>query len=546
MADRRSFLKPAKRIAAWTLLSRVTGLIRDICLNTQFGQTWVQDAFNYGFQIPNLFRRMFGEGALAAVFVPAFTETLDRDGRPAAWSLLARVLARFTATLISVTLAIELVVLAVWLIDPGGSMRRLILALTALMLPFMIGICVVGLLSSILHCLGRFGAPAAMPIVLNLCMIVGILALGPALGESPEARIFGPAIAVLVAGVLQLVLLRPVLRSAGVEVGLQWRRRDSAISPLVLALIPVMLGQGVLLINTFLDTQMCTFLCRAPGASAEFTLFGRSIAYPLEAGALSAVTNAQRLYQFPLGVLAISLATAALPAFSRFAIAGDTDGLREALGRAMRLAVFEGLPCGLILVVLGEPIIRLLFEYGRFTPEHTARAAAVLRWYGLGVWAFCLHHVLLRGFYSMKDTRTPMWIGAALVGVNLLMNLTLIWIPTVREQAFSISTAVTASLNVGISFWLLRRKLARRIGGRAFLATIVKTLGMSLVAAGAAWWIHTAIGDGRLVPGTIINRAISVGAPLLGAMLIYLGLAALAGMQELRWLFGRERADGAM
>lgn len=551
MSDRTSFVRSAKLIAIWTLASRVTGLTRDILLNAQFGQGWVQDAFNFGFTVPNLFRRLFGEGALSAVFVPQFSEVLNRDGRDAAWSLLGKVLARLTLVLVALTAAIE-VGLAVWLLAaPPSEQGSLQLLLTGLMLPFMVSICLVALFSSLLNCLGVFGAPAAMPIVLNLCMIAGIVLSRRAAGGA-ERQVIWVALSVLAAGVVQLLLLWPALRRVGAQMPLSLARGDPSLQAMQAAMLPVLLGQGVLSLNTFIDGLICTSLSHGPGTATHFSLAGIALAYPLEAGALTAITNAQRLYQFPLGVLAISLATAALPTFSRLASAGDTVGLRAALGRALRLAVFEGLPCGVMLFVLAEPVVRLLFQYGQYTAEHTTRAAAVLRWYGLGVAAFSLQHVVLRGYYSLKDTHTPMWLGAGAMVFNVAVSATLIWHPAVREQAFGLSATISTCASVACGLWLLRRRMGGRVGARALAGSIARTLICTALAAGAAWWVGGLVGGAGIsvAAGESLNtaaagaipfatRALEVGAPLATAIAVYFAAALALRMEEPRWLLGR-------
>jgi len=534
-----SFIHSARLIAVWTLASRVTGLVRDILLNAAFGQGWVQDAFNFGFQIPNLFRRLFGEGALSAVFVPTFSQVLQRDGAPAAWSLLGRVLARLTIVLLVIALPIEATLLACRLLRPLSEAGALQVLLTGVMLPFMVSICLVALFSSLLNCLGVFGAPAAMPIVLNLCMIAGILSSSRWLGDDPRRRVIGVAVSVLAAGLLQLLLLWPILRRAGVRMPWSLERGDDRLREMLAALIPVMLGQGVLALNSVIDSLICTTLSPGAAASGTISLFGAVIDCPLRPGALTAITNAQRLYQFPLGVLAISLATAALPAFSRFAAAGDVAGLRGALGRALRLALFEGLPCGVMLFVLAEPIVRLLFQYGHYTADHSARAAAVLRWYGLGVAVFSLNQVVLRGFYSLKDTRTPMWIGIGAMLLNVSISLSLLWIPTVREQAFGISTTISTLVGVCVGLWLLRGRMGGRVGARALAASAARTLACTLAAAAAAAWLAARSG----ATGTAAERAIAVGVPLGAAVAAFLIVARMLRMEELFWLTGREKAS---
>ncbi len=536
------FLGSARLVAICTLCSRITGLARDMVMNHAYGQGWVQDAFNYGFQIPNLFRRLFGEGALAAVFIPVFTDVLERKGRPAAWILLGRVAGIMTLVLTVLLIVLELIALVVYLYAGGGTMSTLQIGLTAVMLPFMVGVCLVALFASILNCLNHFTLPALLPIVLNTLNIIGVTTVGPMFfGEQIERQVYGVALCVLASSVVQLVMIFPTLRRFGVHFRFSLARDDEDLRTILRLFIPVMLGQGVLLFNVFFDAQICTMLTRGPGDPASFSVLGMTLDYPLEEGAFSAVTNAQRLYQFPLGVLAISLATAAFPLFSRFATRNDLNGLRQALAVAMRLAIFVGLPSGFLMVVLREPIITLLFQHGRFGPEQTTRAAEVLFWYGLGMSAFCCQHILLRGFYSLKDTLTPMWVSCWLVAVNAVLNVVLLW--WMRESAFGISTAVTSFLHVAISTHLLRRRMRGRIGATAIAASTIKATVATVLACTAAYFLLNelaSLGVGRL--SRLPRDIVTVFGPAAAAGLVFVAVAGLLRMEELGWIFRRQRA----
>jgi putative peptidoglycan lipid II flippase len=544
MSDHPPVLSSAKLIAVCTLVSRVTGLIRDMLLVHAFGLTWALDAFNYAFQFPNLFRRLFGEGALAAVFVPTFTRTLETEGRPSAWKLLARTLALLTLVILVVIVAIEGIVLAIWLIAPTGPARQLILALTGLMLPFMLTICVVALFSSILNCVGSFVPAALTPVVLNLVMIGGIVWLGPAIGGSdPQKQIFGVAISVLVAGVLQLALLVPVLRGHGVALGWSPRWRDPHVREMSHKMLPVLFGQGVLLLGTFLDAQICALLTHVKDGPLTANWFGASFAYPLSEGALSAITVAQRLYQFPLGVLGISLAVAALPTFSRLATRQDWVGWTAEVAHSLRLALFVGLLTGGLMVVLAGPIVQLLFEYRNFDAADTARAARVLKFYGLGMWAFCVQHIVLRAFYSVGDVRTPVKISCVLVPVNLAMSLVLIWFEGIREAAFAISTSTTSTLAVIVGLVLLRRESGTGPVDRVAVWAAVRMLGAALVSAVVVMWLRRLwiTGLSEAIELTVLRRAIdTLGALLLGSG-VYLALSALMRLPETRLLLRHRR-----
>lgn len=543
MSEQRRVISSARLIAACTLASRVSGMLRDMLLVQMLGLTWVADAFNYGFQFPNLFRRLFGEGALAAVFVPRFTHALEDGGRPGAERLLARTRALLVTALLVVIALIELILATIWLSTPADDPRRaydtvLLLALTAIMLPFMLTVCLLALYGSVLNCLNSFLAPAAAPVLLNLVMIAAILGSANLDSRTAEQRAFVVAISVPAAGVLQLLGIGWVLRRRGLRIGWELKPRDTQVRGLVAMMGPVLLGQGALLLSTFLDVQICALLTRTDPRQPTAQWFGLSLTYPLEAGALSAVTVAQRLYQFPLGVLVISLATAALPAFSRLAARSEWSEWSAQVRATLRLALFEGLGVGALMIVLAEPIVRLLFEYGRFGPQDTERAAHVLRCYGAGMWAFCAQHIVLRGFYSAADVRTPVLIACALLPVNLALTLVLIWVEGVREAAFALSSAATSALSVVLGILCLQRRTGRRLFDAATAASVARMAIAAGLAAAVAVIARGLWQDplARLDLPVPAARAVdTLGALALG-VIAYLLLSRAAGLAEVALL----------
>jgi len=547
MSSARSVVSAAKLIALCTLLSRVTGLVRDILLARAFGLGWVQDAFVYAFAIPNLFRRLFGEGALAPAFVPTFTRTLEQEGRAAAWRLLAHTLALLTVA-VTIVIGIVLVIIgAAWLTAPADAAaaapRRLLLGLTALMLPFMLSICVLALLSSILNCVGSFVPAALAPVLLNVGMIVGTAGVAPALFPGqPTRQVYVVAGSVLAAGVLQVVSLLPALRRHGVPLGWRLSTRAPAVRHMLRLLVPVALGQGVLACGVFLDQQLCTMLTHVPGGPVAGHWLGVTFAYPLSEGALSAVTYAQRLYQFPLGVLVISLATAALPAFARHAARGEWTPWLTEVRQSLRLAVLEGLLAGMLLVVLAEPITRLLFERGRFTPDDTARTAHVLVYYGLGLWAFCAQHIVTRAFYSLGDVQTPLRISVVLLPANLALTLTLVWRPEMREAAFAVSSSVTSGAAVIAGLRLLRRRRGTAIVDRATLLALAKMVLIAMVTAAVVWPVRaTLAGPLGAVRPELLGRVLETFGPLALGVGVFLAGAYALRLNEVALLLPRRR-----
>ncbi len=545
MPQPRSVVSSAKLIAICTLVSRVTGLARDILLAQAFGLGWVQDAFSYAFQFPNLFRRLFGEGALAPVFVPTFTKTLESEGRESAWRLLARTLALMTFALVVVILAILAIIAIIWFVFPPDPAHRaargLLLSLTALMLPFMLSICLLALLSSILNCVGSFVPAALAPIVLNVGMIAGIAWLGPRVYPgNPRGQVYIVALTVLAAGALQLVFLWPALRAYGVTLGWRFELRDPTVQHMLRLLVPVALGQGVLAFGVFLDAQICTMLTHVRDTPETVSLLGWTLRYPLQEGALSAVTYAQRLYQFPLGVLVISLATAALPAFSRLAVRAEWQPWAHEVRESLRLAVFEGLLAGTMMILLAEPIMRLLFERGRFTHDNTLRASFVLVFYGFGLWAFCAQHIVLRAFYSLGDVRTPLTISAVLLPLNAALNLALVWHPTIREAAFAVSTTVTSTLSVIAGLALLQRRMKLRLLDR----DVLKALGQMAAGIAASVLVLWLVSPAWMrlvaqVPGRLVSSAVEALGLLAIGTVAFVGVAWLLGSHEVALLLPR-------
>lgn len=522
MPGARSVVSSAKLIALCTLVSRVTGLARDILLAQAFGLGWVQDAFSYAFQVPNLFRRLFGEGAMAPVFVPTFTKTLENEGRDAAWRLLARTLALMTIALVLVIVVIALVIAGVWYFLPvapdNAAARALLLALTALMLPFMLTVCVLALLSSILNCVGSFVPAALAPVVLNVGMIAGIAGVAPWLcPQDKEGQVYVVAVTVVAAGVLQLLTLWPALRANAVPIGWRLEPRDPTVQRMLRLLAPVALGQGVLAFGVFLDAQICTMLTHVEGTPAGTNFLGWSFHYPLKEGALSAVTYAQRLYQFPLGVLVISLATAALPQFSRLAAREDWAAWTDEVRQSLRLAVFEGVLAGVMMIMLAEPITRLLFERGNFTPAHTSRTSYVVVCYGFALWAFCAQHIVLRAFYSVGDVRTPLVISAVLLPVNAALTVAMIWLPAIREAAFALASCVTSAVAVIAGLVILQRRTGRPMMDGPTLLAVVKMVAAGAMTAGAL----------ALASPYWTRLAQQVQRKLLGCALDTLGLLAI-------------------
>jgi putative peptidoglycan lipid II flippase len=482
-------------VSGLTLVSRITGLVRDAVLAAVFGASLFLDAFLVGFIVPNLFRRLFGEGALTAAFIPRYTKLLKDD--PALAGRFASLCIVVVAMLLAGITLVGEGVLAVALSWTSDLKASLPLRLTMLMLPYMPMVCGVAFLGAVLQVHRRFGRPAAAPILLNLVMIAAAAGSVFALADD-LASIRLVAWSVLLAGVWQLLWLGLSVRRH-VRLGLDFAGTGPTFRRMLVTMGPMVIGLGVFQINTLLD-GLIAYTLAAPqtdlAVAPTFTLFGREYGYPMDTGAMTTLTLAQRLYQFPLGVFGIAIATAIFPALAHAAAerkaatpsrdakpqpAADDD-FAAILRRGLRLTFFIGLPASVGLILVRVPLTRVFFEWRDFTGDDALRSAAVLAGYGSAVWAYSLTHVLTRAYYAVDDATTPLRVSLGMVGFNLALNLTLIWPLGVAGLAWS--TALSATLQVGLLLALVRRHVARPITPPV-LGSLVRTAGLTMLMAAA-------------------------------------------------------------
>ncbi len=495
MNKSKSFLQSSRLISFITLISRITGLLRDVLIACWLGNSWIQDRLSYAFAIPHLFRRLFGEGALSSAFIPVLSEKLTKEGKESAGRLFGNVATLLAIILVTLTVIILLIILGISFVENKTIESRLTLGLTAIMLPYMIFVCLVALFSGLLNCLDRFGLPAFMPIILNIFQISAVLFAQFILARFNIAKhhqVYALGVAILLAGTVQLYIMIRAVRNTGLKWSLDFSTTNPDIKRIYKMIIPMILGLGILQIGAWFDNQL--ILSLTAGEKATFTLLGRTIHYPLLEGALSSVTFARRLYNLPLGVLGIALATAAFPRFGRYAAEGNYEKFSQSVTQAIRQAIFQGLPSGVGLVVLAELIVRVVFQRGAFSAHNTHETAYVLKFYAIGLWAYCAHHIILRAFYSLNDMITPLKIMAFTLLLNVAMNISLLWVPSIRQAVFGLSTAIMVSINVIALGIILSRRIGR-IDIKAISVCAIKTLIASLIMAGVVYIINYSLPD---------------------------------------------------
>ena len=512
--SRHNFLTQTGLIALCTTISRVLGVLRDSVSAAFFGAGFIWDAFSFAFRIPNLFRRLFGEGALSAAFIPVFTEYLERGDQEQTARMAASVAAMLSAVLLVLLSLGELGCLLVLKLAPLSDKWELALSLTAVMLPYSFLICWTAYAGGILHSFKHFVAPAVTPIILNACWILAAW-LSSQAAQDPRTRVFILAFSILVAGLFQLALQLRVLRAKGFRLAIRWEPRNPGLRRCMTMLAPIILGLAAFQLNVLMDGVIAIGLAGSPEGPAHFALFGRIIRFPLESGANSILYYADRLMQFPLGVFGIALATALFPTLATHAARKNWTEFSDSLRDALSVVFFIGLPASAGMIVLREPLIKLVFERGAFTPEMTARAADALFAYSCGIWAYCTLHVLIRAFYAIQDTITPVRVAASMVALNLTLNLILVWI--MKESGMAASTAFSAAMQCVVLIIIIRRRGRLKLEAGQIsccLKTIVATGVMALVCV----LVRNQIDVGN---GSFTGKLIVVAATLLSGLLVF-------------------------
>jgi putative peptidoglycan lipid II flippase len=404
--------------------------------------------------------------------------------------------------LVAITFAGELALAGVlwWRRESLRIDRLLLLQFTMVMLPYVLLVCGGAFLSAILQVHKRFGPPAFAPVLLNVCHIVvvagGAWWLGlhgkddptaPAVIALQTKLAFGLAVAVIVAGVLQVAVLLPALRQSGFRFRPTAPMWTPATRQMLRLSVPLAISAGVLQASVLLDEMIGYWFMRGQGESLKdthFHLLGYAIRYPLELGAPRRLDLAQMLYQFPLGVFAIALATAIFPALSADALEKGRETFKRVLRQGIEATLWEGLPASVGLILIREPITRLMFQHGQIDAANAGLIADSLAFFAAGIWAFSLLQVINRAYYAIHDTRTPLLMSVMNIVVNVGVELALMW--KLGEVGIAVGTTVSFALQTLLMLWLLDRRLDG-IGIREIAASTLKMLVATALMAMACW-----------------------------------------------------------
>ena len=468
MSDRHHIARSAGMIGFLTLLSRITGYIRDMVMAYFFGATAFTDAFWIAFRIPNLLRRLFAEGSLTISFIPVFTEMLEKKDKEEAKKVSDIVFSLlFAITIIVSVLGVIFSPYIVKLFAYGFDREtfELSVALNRIMFPYIFFISLTALSMGVLNSLRHFFAPAFSPVLLNVSMIIAIFVLFNKFG----LPIYSAAAGVILGGVLQLLIQIPFLRASGFLFGFTSNLRNPAVKRIGLLLVPQLFGLAVYNLNLIVSSQYASFM---PEGTISYLYF------------------AERLTEFPLGIIAVSIATVLLPSLSSYISRGDYAKFHETYSFTLRLMLFILIPALAGLIALRIPICNILYQRGEFTYEATLATAQTLAGYCLGLWAVGGLRVTAPAFYAMQDTKTPVVVAFFAFLLNAALGFVLGFTLRLEHTGLALANSASSVFNFLTLIYLLERRTGD-LKARTILLFCLKMIVISAVMAGAAWWVST-------------------------------------------------------
>ena len=494
-------LKSSGGIGAATLSSRVLGLVRDQSFAAFMGTHGVAAAFSYAFMVPNLFRRLLGEGALTAAFIPIFKAKEKNEGEASMWQAASAVISGLlVAAPAIVAFAMVVISLLLWC---GGwdADTQLMFRLMRLMFPYMMLACLGAIFMGILNARGHFFIPALSPALLNIVLIASVWFAAPHFGATPRTRVFALAYGVLAAGLAQAMFQMPALRREGFRYRWVSPWRDPTTHEVVMKMVPSAVGVAAFQLNVML-TQTLAF-----GENKDI---------------VAEFFYAVRLMELPQGVFGLSLATFLLPTLSALAVEKNYGGFRATLRQAVGHLLFVNLLASVLLLTLAEPIIRLLFERGKFDAHSTQHVSFALACLVPGLVSFSLVNIFVRAFYAVSDITTPMRISVFCLSLNILLTAAFLFGLHLGAGALGTANSLSSLCNLGLLIFALRKKLGKlemteTTGQLPRLAVAALIAGL-LAWNGRLWW------EGYLGHATLVLKLGEVFVPMIVASAVYLAL----------------------
>jgi putative peptidoglycan lipid II flippase len=506
MRDHRQLLRSASLISAITIISRIFGYIRDSRIAFLLGAGTEADAFTAAYRIPNLLRRLVGEGAVSAAFVPVFSRFVAEKREEDAWEFAGTMLTVLSMFLTIATVAgilLSPVIVRLFASGFANTPGKLALTITLnrIMFPYLILISLSALAMGILNSFHRFGAPAFSPVVLNLTMIAFSF-FGSMFGDVTRTLAAG----VVVGGILQVAIQIPALLESGWKIRFRLNLQDPSVRQVARLMVPVLFGVGVVQVNVLVGTQFASYL---------------------EEGSVTAIYYADRVMELVLGAYAIAVSTAILPLLSRQAALKEMDELKNTLNFATRAILFITCPATVGLIILRRPIIEVLFQRGDFDAASTALTAWALPFFAVGLSAFSMLKVIVPAFYAMQDTRTPVKIAFAAMFVNIALNF--IFILPLRNGGPPLATSLSAVFSATSLVIIFQRRYGT-IGARTIAESIAKFIACSVALGIVAYSIIHWPG---FYGGRTARKVFALGVTIGSAAVTYFATAAMLHSREI-------------
>jgi putative peptidoglycan lipid II flippase len=513
-----SLFKAASTVSLLTLASRVTGLVRDVLMTSVFGVSAMTDAFYVAFRIPNLFRRVFGEGAFSQAFVPVLAATKTEHGEEGARELVDHVATLLAWTLVIVCVAgVIAAPLMVWAMASGLKQTPrgfdAAVVMTRWMFPYIGFMSLVALAGGVLNTWRKFVVPAASPVLLNVALILSIVLGAPWFRRYGIEPIYAQCIGVMVGGALQLALQIPALRGLGMmpHIGIMpsairaaWA--DATTRKITKLMLPALVGVSVAQISLLINTQ---------------------IASHLATGSVTWVTNADRLMEFPTAMLGVALGVVLMPQLASARAAKDDARYSSMLDWGLRLVVLLSVPCALALLVFSRPLVAVLFHNGAFSELDVQRTTVALMGYGVGLVGLVAIKVLAPGYYAKHDMRTPMLIAVGVLVFTQLLNVFLV--PVLQHAALTLTIGIGALVNaVWLLVGLIRRGSYRPEPGWGKF--VLQVLAASLLLTALLVW-GTQHFDWLGLQAQRLRRIGLLAALIAGAAAVYFAVLAVVGVK---------------
>jgi putative peptidoglycan lipid II flippase len=513
-----SLFKAASTVSLLTLASRVTGLVRDLLMATMFGANALTDAFNVAFRIPNLFRRLFAEGAFSQAFVPVLATTKAQQGEEATRRLIAAVTTVLAwILLLTCILGVLGAPVLVWALASGlrqsGEAYDAAVLMTRWMFPYIGFMSMVALSAGILNTWKHFAVPAASPVLLNICMIAAAWLGAPQLEARGIEPIFAMAGGVMLGGVLQLAVQVPALARLGLmpRIGVTWGAIRAAwaepgVRRVLVLMGPILLGVGVAQISLMINTQIASYL--TPGS-------------------VTWLFYADRLMEFPTALLGVALGVVLTPQLTAAKAAGDAEKYSAMLDWGLRIVVLLAVPCAVALLTFSTPLVATLFHHGKLADGDVAQIAVALSGYGAGLLGIVAIKVLAPGYYASQDVRTPVKIAIVVLVITQVLNAVLV--PFIAHAGLALSIGLGALIN---ALWLLLGLLRRgsyqpRPGWGKFALQVVAA--SALLAVLLLWGAQYF--DWVGMRGQSLQRVGLLAALMAAAAVLYFGALWAAGLQ---------------